>query len=120
MLFRNALREARDLRAADRRRAAQAPRRRSTAPPEDLPENPVSAAAARSARDDVLLTRFDAAALVPVLQGRQLLLVHVERASDILQVLALQAANSRPAARAGRRDRGLAGRRPDRRGAACR
>ena len=45
---------------------------------------------ARSGRDDVLLTRFDAAALVPVLQGRQLLLVHVERASDILQVLALK------------------------------
>jgi imidazolonepropionase-like amidohydrolase len=37
----------------------------------------------------VLLTRFDAAALVPVRQGRQLLLVHVERASDILQTLAL-------------------------------
>ena len=40
--------------------------------------------------DDVLLTRFDAAALVPVLQGRQYLLVHVERASDILQVLGLR------------------------------
>jgi len=39
---------------------------------------------------DVLLTRFDAAALVPVLQGRQYLLVHAERASDILQVLALK------------------------------
>lgn len=38
---------------------------------------------------DVLLTRFDAAALVPVLQGRQPLLVHVERASDILNVLGL-------------------------------
>ena len=38
----------------------------------------------------MLLTRFDAAALVPVLQGRQLLLVHVERASDILQTLALR------------------------------
>ena len=38
---------------------------------------------------DVLLTRFDAAALVPVLQGRQPLLVHVERASDILNVLDL-------------------------------
>ena len=37
----------------------------------------------------MLLTRFDAAALVPVLQGRQYLLVHVERASDILQVLDL-------------------------------
>ena len=30
--------------------------------------------------EDVLLTRFDAAALVPVLRGRQYLLVHVERA----------------------------------------
>jgi imidazolonepropionase-like amidohydrolase len=40
--------------------------------------------------DDVLLTRFDAAALVPVLTGRQRLLVHVDRASDILQVLGLR------------------------------
>ncbi|MFN3943863.1 MAG: amidohydrolase family protein [Allosphingosinicella sp.] len=38
---------------------------------------------------DVLLTRFDAAALVPVVRGEQLLLVHVNRASDILQTLAL-------------------------------
>lgn len=40
--------------------------------------------------DDVLLTRADATALVEVLAGRQLLLVHVERTSDILQVLALR------------------------------
>ena len=40
--------------------------------------------------DDVLLTRADATALVEVLTGRQLLLVHAERASDILQVLALR------------------------------
>ena len=40
--------------------------------------------------EDVLLTRFDAAALVPVLRGQQYLLVHVERASDILQVLSLK------------------------------
>ena len=40
--------------------------------------------------DDVLLTRFDAAALVPVLQGRQPLLVHVERARDILNVIGLK------------------------------
>ncbi len=40
--------------------------------------------------DDVLLTRFDAAALVPVLQGRQYLLVHAERASDILNVIGLK------------------------------
>ena len=44
----------------------------------------------RNARpNDVLLTRFDAAALVPVVRGQQRLLVHVERASDILQALAL-------------------------------
>jgi imidazolonepropionase-like amidohydrolase len=40
--------------------------------------------------DDVLLTRADATALIQVLNGSQLLLVHVERASDILQVLALR------------------------------
>ncbi|HEY0114111.1 MAG TPA: amidohydrolase family protein [Allosphingosinicella sp.] len=44
----------------------------------------------RERASDVLLTRFDAAALVPVVQGRQMLLVHVERASDILQTLALR------------------------------
>ena len=41
-------------------------------------------------RDDVLLTRLDAAALVPVVEGRQLLVVHVERAADILNVLGLR------------------------------
>ena len=63
---------------------------------------------------DVLLTRFDAAALVPVLEGRQPLLVHVERASDILNVLALGQEFPSLEAGPGRRDRGLAGRRPDR------
>lgn len=38
---------------------------------------------------DVLLTRFDAAALVPVVNGQQPLYVHVERAADIRAVLAL-------------------------------
>lgn len=41
-------------------------------------------------RDDVLLTRRDAQALVPVVQGKQLLLVHVERAIDIVNVLNLR------------------------------
>ena len=41
-------------------------------------------------RDDVLLTRRDAAALVPVVSGRQPLYVHVERASDIRMVLGLR------------------------------
>lgn len=39
---------------------------------------------------DVLLTRFDAAALVPVVNGTQALYVDVERASDIRAVLALK------------------------------
>jgi imidazolonepropionase-like amidohydrolase len=60
VLLRNALREARDL-----------------ARPAGRPE-------------DVLLTRADATALIEVLAGRQLLLVHVERAIDIVQTLALR------------------------------
>lgn len=40
--------------------------------------------------DDVLLTRADAQALGPVIDGKQLLIVHVERAQDILNVLALK------------------------------
>ncbi|MDV3457360.1 amidohydrolase family protein [Sphingomonas sp. HF-S4] len=39
---------------------------------------------------DALLTRADAEALVPVVQGRMPLLVHAERASDILAMLALK------------------------------
>lgn len=39
---------------------------------------------------DALLTRADAEALVPVVQGRVPLLAHVERASDILGVLRLK------------------------------
>ena len=68
VLFRNALREAAEL--------ARSPTR-------------IYGPDARRS-EDVLLTRFDAAALVPVLQGKQYLLVHVERASDILQVLGLR------------------------------
>ncbi|WP_176484559.1 amidohydrolase family protein [Sphingomonas spermidinifaciens] len=39
---------------------------------------------------DALLTRADAAALVPVLAGQMPLLVHVERASDILTLIELK------------------------------
>jgi imidazolonepropionase-like amidohydrolase len=92
ILFRNALREATEL-----RRYAPAIAAARTATPDER-ERPVvrnpneSRVYGPDARrsDDVLLTRFDAAALVPVLQGRQYLLVHVERASDILQVLELK------------------------------
>lgn len=88
-LLRNALREAGELRqpiAGSGRRAAGAP---ALPPLEDMPDARMSQMAG-ARRDDVLLTRFDAAALVPVVRGTQLLLVHVERASDILQVLALK------------------------------
>jgi imidazolonepropionase-like amidohydrolase len=86
-LLRNALREARDLRLPIGSGGAR--QRAEDAPIEDISENPYILPDARRS-EDVLLTRFDAAALVPVLQGRQLLLVHVERASDILQALALK------------------------------
>jgi imidazolonepropionase-like amidohydrolase len=88
-LLRNALREAGELRqpiAGPGRRAAAAP---ALPPLEDMPDARMTEPAGPR-RDDVLLTRFDAAALVPVVRGSQLLLVHVERASDILQVLALK------------------------------
>ena len=92
VLFRNALREASEL----QRFAVPIS---SSGVPEPGPErDPVvrdpneSRLVGPNARrsEDVLLTRFDAAALVPVLQGRQYLLVHVERASDILQVIRLK------------------------------
>lgn len=93
VLFRNALREARDLGrfsgiAGGGGSRAPGPDHRDL-PLEEVPDNNLLSPGA-SRPDDVLLTRFDAAALVPVLNGRQLLLVHVERASDILQVLALR------------------------------
>ena len=91
VLFRNALREATELRRFGGIRS-------SGTEPQDwrlrtVVENPnetrvYSPDARRS--QDVLLTRFDAAALVPVLTGQQFLLVHVERATDILQVLQLK------------------------------
>jgi imidazolonepropionase-like amidohydrolase len=95
LLFRNALREARDLGASRGIPAGPAARRAASAANqrgyglEDLPDSRLLSANATRPQD-VLLTRFDAAALVPVLQGRQYLLVHVERASDILQMLDLR------------------------------
>jgi hypothetical protein len=88
VLLRNALREARDLRLPITGR--NLPRPGPGAPPPGEARDDPYLLPGTSRSDDVLLTRFDAAALVPVLQGRQLLLVHVERASDILQVLALK------------------------------
>ncbi len=92
VLFRNALRE-----AAELQRFA-VPISSSGVPEPGPDRDPIardpneSRLVGPSARrsEDVLLTRFDAAALVPVLQGRQYLLVHVERASDILQVIRIK------------------------------
>ncbi|HWI87751.1 MAG TPA: amidohydrolase family protein [Sphingomicrobium sp.] len=92
VLFHNALRE-----AAELSRYGTPTRSGGMASVPDEREQPIanpnesrlySRGAERSR--DVLLTRFDAAALVPVLQGRQPLLIHVERASDILNVLNLR------------------------------
>jgi imidazolonepropionase-like amidohydrolase len=92
VLFRNALREAAEL---GRYASPIASGGAGEADERDRPiirdpnESRLLGSGARRS-DDVLLTRFDAAALVPVLHGRQYLLVHVERASDILQVIRLK------------------------------
>ena len=92
VLFRNSLREAAQLRryaAPLAAAAAGTPDERNRPVISNPNESRIYSAETRRSQD-VLLTRFDAAALVPVLQGRQYLLVHVERASDILQVLELK------------------------------
>ena len=87
VLLRNALREASELsRFASPIRGGGARRQPG------VPENPtdpklLTSDARRS--DDVLLTRFDAAALVPVLRGQQILMVHANRSTDLLQVIGL-------------------------------
>ena len=92
VLFRNALREAHDL-AGLRQQAltgrAEVDPQVAEIPYEERPDDNLLSRDARRS-EDVLLTRFDAAALVPVVRGRQLLLVHVERAMDILNVLELR------------------------------
>ena len=94
VLFRNALREARDIDREGIRGGQATQRRRDAADQRDMPLEEVPdtrlLTTAVDRPQDVLLTRFDAAALVPVLRGTQPLLVHVERASDILQTLALK------------------------------
>ena len=88
VLFRNALREAAELSRFTgpvRSSAENGPTRATLQNPN---ESRIYGPNAERSRD-VLLTRFDAAALVPVLQGRVPLLVHVERASDILNVIGL-------------------------------
>ena len=90
LLFRNALREARNLGGLREPISGG----RSAAQPANVPyqerQDPRLLSDAARRGEDVLLTRFDAAALVPVVRGKQLLLVHVERAIDILNVLGLR------------------------------
>jgi imidazolonepropionase-like amidohydrolase len=91
VLFRNALKEASELRRYAP--AISSPREPAEEIDRPIVRNPNESReygpdARRS--EDVLLTRFDAAALVPVLQGRQYLLIHVERSRDILNVLNLK------------------------------
>ncbi|HUQ12964.1 MAG TPA: amidohydrolase family protein [Novosphingobium sp.] len=88
-LLRNALREARDF----GRREGVAGWRAERGPistGDDVPLDPRLAPGDERRDQDVLLTRFDAAALIPVVAGRQPLYVHVERASDIRAVLGLK------------------------------
>ena len=96
VLLRNALREASEL-----GRSLPISASRSSEATIDQRERPVVRNPNESREyngnrsQDVLLTRFDAAALVPVLQGRQILMIHAERASDLLQVIALKREFSR-------------------------
>jgi imidazolonepropionase-like amidohydrolase len=87
-LLRNALREAG--RFGDQ--AGLTTGARAAAPVEtgdDLPVDPRLTETGAERAGDVLLTRFDAAALVPVVNGRQPLYVRVDRAADIRSALAL-------------------------------
>ena len=85
-VLRNALREARQY-GADPRIAATR-RTGDVATGDDMPVDP-RLIDSPTEREDVLLTRFDAAALVPVVKGSQPLYVDVERAADIRAVLGL-------------------------------
>jgi len=88
-LFRNALREASQF-GEDASIPGRASRPAEMRTGDDLPIDPRLAGENAVRGDDVLLTRFDAAALVPVVRGEQPLYVAVERASDIRSVLALR------------------------------
>ena len=86
-LLRNALREAGSFGDAANIRGGG--ERRQGDLGDDLPLDPRLAGEDTERAGDALLTRFDAAALVPVVRGEQPLYVAVERASDILATLAL-------------------------------
>lgn len=87
-LFRNALREAGRF-GEDGEIPGVASRPSELTTGDDLPIDPRLVDNRAERGDDALLTRFDAAALVPVVRGEQKLYVEVERASDIRSALAL-------------------------------
>ena len=91
VLLRNALREAQQIAGGNRTIRNEAGR--SPADPREDPvvANPNETRSYEARRNqDVLLTRFDAQALVPVLQGRQTLVIHAHRASDLRAIMALK------------------------------
>ncbi|MGB7408754.1 MAG: amidohydrolase family protein [Pontixanthobacter sp.] len=88
-LLRNALREAGQY-GDDSQLVGRAAARERDVSGDDLPIDPRLLDNATERGSDTLLTRFDAAALVPVVRGQQPLYVLVERAADIQQVLALK------------------------------
>ena len=91
VLFRNALKEASELRRYSPAIAsARQGREESDRPIVRNPNESREYGPDARRSEDVMLTRFDAAALVPVLQGRQYLLIHAERARDILNVIGLK------------------------------
>ncbi len=73
--------------AGGSRPAAYAFLRNALMEAQDYARNPASFA---DRGPDAFLTRLDAAALVPVVQGKVPLMVHVERGSDILVILGLR------------------------------
>lgn len=87
-LLRNALREAG--RFGDDSRIAGTSRPPEIETGDDIPVDPRMTVGETERGTDVLLTRFDAAALIPVVRGEQKLFVMVERAADIRSVLALK------------------------------
>lgn len=92
VLFRNALKEASELRryVPSSISSARQPGEETDRPIVRNPNESREYGPDVRRSEDALLTRFDAAALVPVLHGQQYLLIHVERARDILNVLGLK------------------------------
>ncbi len=88
-LLRNALREAGQY-GDDSPLVGRALPREQDVSGDDLPIDPRLVDNRTERGSDTLLTRFDAAALVPVVRGQQPLYVAVERAADIREVLALK------------------------------